>query len=88
MVKFKNGELKNRPAGIKMMLVARAVYAWFHGETPDNKDICHKDDNPDNNHIDNLEALSHGENIRNRKIKGACKYRNYYTVNGLVKENE
>lgn len=68
--RFKNGEIKYRPSGVKMMLVHRAVYAWFNGETPDNLDVCHKDDNVENNCIDNLKADTHGNNIRERKFAG------------------
>ena len=87
MIRYKEGKIKTRPSGVKMMLVSRAVYAWFNGETPDGLDICHRDDEPDNNYFENLVALTHGDNIRNRKIQGSKKT-NYYTVNGLVNENE
>lgn len=66
----KNGQPKlSKPTGISMMLVHRAVYAWFKGETPDDLDICHRDDNVDRNGIDNLKADTHGNNIRERKIQ-------------------
>ena len=51
------------------MLVHRAVYAWFNGETPDNMDVCHKDDDVENNCIDNLKADTHGNNIRERRVQ-------------------
>lgn len=70
MIKFKNGELKNRPTGIRLMLVHRAVYAWFNGETPETMDVCHIDDDVDNNCINNLKADTHGNNIRARKVAG------------------
>lgn len=76
---------KGRPTGIKIMLVHRAVYAWFYGETPDGLDVCHDDDDPDNNSKDNIVKDTHANNIRKRKIQG-CKQVNYYTVNGLTKE--
>lgn len=33
-------------------------------------DICHIDDNVDNNCINNLKADTHGNNIRERKFAG------------------
>ena len=69
MVRFKAGERKRRPTGIRTILVSRAVYAWIHGETPDGLDICHLNDNQDDNRPEMLVALTHRENIRNKKIK-------------------
>lgn len=69
MVKFKEGKLKNRPTGIKMMLVHRAVYAWFNLETPEDMDVCHVDDNSDDNSIEHLTLMTHGDNIRRRAIQ-------------------
>lgn len=67
----KNGEPKSyKPTGISMMLVHRAVWAWFNSDTPNDLDVCHKDDNVDNNAIDNLKADTHGNNIRERKFAG------------------
>ena len=88
MIKWKEGKLKQRPTGVKPYLVHRIIWAWFYGETPEHGyDVCHKDDDPTNNSIDNLQVLSHGDNIRNRKIAGS-RWTNYYTVNGLVKDND
>ena len=69
MVEWKEGHRKNRPTGIRLMLVHRAVYAWFNGETPDNMDVCHRDDDVENNCIDNLKADTHGNNIRERRVQ-------------------
>ena len=69
MEKYRNGELKRKPNGISMMLVHRAVYAWFNLETPDDLDVCHKDDNQDDNGIENLTVMTHGDNIRARKVQ-------------------
>lgn len=66
------------PNGQKLILVHRIVYAWFHGATPYGLDIAHKDDDSFNNSIDNLEAISHGENILRRSIQ-ANQYRNKIT---------
>ena len=85
----KQKEEGKRANGMRTLLLHRVVWTWFNGDTPlDYMDVCHIDDNPDNNCIDNLEVMTHHKNINARKIKNACKYRNYYTVNGLVKENE
>ena len=66
------------PNGQKLFLVHRIIYAWFNGSTPADLDIAHKDDNSFNNSIDNLEAISHGENIAKRSIQ-ANQYRNKVT---------
>lgn len=74
----KNPNKYKIPNGQKLILVHRIVYAWFHGATPRELDIAHKDDNSFNNSIDNLEAISHGENIMRRSIQ-ANQYRNKIT---------
>lgn len=79
MEKFKAGLTKYRPSGSKVMLVHRAVWAWYNGQTPDGMDVCHKDDDVDNNCIDNLMADTHGNNIRARLIQGS-KYNNCNTI--------
>ena len=66
----KQGKPKSyRPTGISMMLVHRAVYAWFNMETPGDMDVCHIDDNVDNNSIENLKSDTHGNNIRERAVQ-------------------
>lgn len=75
----KNGQpKKTKPTGISLMLVHRAVYAWFYLETPDNMDVCHKDDDVENNCIENLVADTHGNNIRARKSAGHGSSKKYY----------
>lgn len=69
MVKFKAGKLKSKPTGVRLMLVHRAVWAWFKGETPDDMDVCHIEDDVDDNCIDHLTIMSHGDNIRARKVQ-------------------
>lgn len=76
MLKWKNGELKRKPNGVRAMLVHRAVYAWFNGETPEDLDVCHKDDDVENNRPDNLIADTHGNNIRARKVQTGGKPKN------------
>lgn len=49
----------------KHFLVHRLVYLTFHNMDINTKiDIDHDDNNPDNNTLDNLSALTHSENIR------------------------
>jgi hypothetical protein len=59
-----------------LLPVHRIVYAWFKGCAPKAFDIDHKDNNPLNNHIDNLEALTRTENNQKKKYS-----RNQYTYN-------
>lgn len=65
---------KYRPTGITQMLVHRAVWAWYNGETPydpnKNLDVCHKHDEVDNNDINNLYVDAHINNIHARKVAG------------------
>ena len=44
--------------------IHRLVYSAFVGDIPDGMDINHLDENKENNHLENLEACSHGDNIR------------------------
>lgn len=53
----KNGIEK--PVGIH-----RLVYSTFVGEIPPKWDVNHLDENKENNHLENLDACSHGDNIR------------------------
>lgn len=52
----------------KKFLVHRVVWECFNGEIPDKMDIDHIDGNPKNNNLDNLQLLSHAENLRKRNI--------------------
>lgn len=45
-------------------LVHRLVAAAFIGPCPEGKETHHKDGNPANNRADNLEYITHAENIR------------------------
>lgn len=51
-----------------LIAVHRAVYAWYNGIAHQGMDICHLDDNPENNHLSNLKEGSRLENIRQRKF--------------------
>ena len=52
----------------KHFLVHRVVWEAFNGPIEDGYDIDHIDGNPHNNHLDNLEKVTHAENIKRRKI--------------------
>lgn len=45
------------------MPVARLVMAWIEGEVPHGYDVDHIDNNPFNNRLENLQILSHAENL-------------------------
>ena len=69
----KQGKPKSyKPNGISAMLVHRAVWAWYKGETPEeedrNIDVCHYNDEVDNNDINNLYIDDHIGNIHARKV--------------------
>ena len=49
---------------IRHMQVHRLVYAIHKNDIPSDMQINHKDGNKHNNHIDNLEVVTHGENVR------------------------
>ena len=53
----------------KSYSVSRFVYECFKGNIPDDKEVDHIDNNKENNQIDNLQLLTHRENIR----KSHCK---------------
>ena len=46
------------------------IYAWYKGEVPLGYDVDHIDNNSLNNNIDNLQLLTHEENLKRRSIKG------------------
>ena len=52
------------------------IYAWYKGELPLGYDVDHIDNNPLNNNIDNLQLLTHEENLKRRRIKGVNQW--YY----------
>lgn len=59
----------NRKNGQRIILVHRAIYAWYNGVCPDHMDINHIDGNSLNNQLSNLECISRKENLQKRKIQ-------------------
>ena len=59
------------------------IYAWYKGELPLGYDVDHIDNNPLNNNIDNLQLLTHEENLKKRSIKGVNQW---YYINGYNDE--
>ena len=53
----------------KSYLVSRFVYECFKGNIPDDKEVDHIDNNKENNSINNLQLLTHKENIRKSRCK-------------------
>ena len=60
------------------------IYAWNKGEVPLGYDVDHIDNNPLNNNIDNLQLLTHKENMRKRSIKGV---NHWYYIKGYNNES-
>lgn len=54
----------------------RFIYCWFNGDIEEGMDIHHIDGDTDNNRLENLEKITHAENIRKRGIG-----RNQYSYN-------
>ena len=46
--------------------LARLIYCWFIGDIPAGMVIDHKDNNPFNNRVDNLQMLTYEENLKKR----------------------
>lgn len=66
----------------KHFLVHRAVWEVFNGPIPEGYDIDHIDGNPKNNNLDNLQAITHCENVKRRKMDYS------YTVNNFNRGTE
>ena len=56
----------------KMLYVHRLVYETYMGEIPENLEVDHIDENPHNNHLENLRLVTRKQNARTyfRKEKG------------------
>lgn len=57
---------------IKQFTVHKLIYTTFLGNVPEGCEINHKDENPSNNALSNLEAVTHRENMnwgtRNERV--------------------
>ena len=62
--------------GCMNISVARIMFVWFVRDIEYGEQIDHKDDNPLNNTLDNLQVLTQEENLRKKGIS-----RNQYTWN-------
>lgn len=62
---------RQKPVGLHTV-----IYAWYKGEVPLGYEVDHIDGNSLNNNIDNLQLLTHEENLQRRSIKGANQW--YY----------
>lgn len=62
----------------KHFLVHRAVWEAFNGPIPEGYDIDHIDGNPTNNSLDNLQAITHSENIKKRDMDYSYVVNNFY----------
>ena len=52
----------------------RLLYAWYNNEVPEGYDVDHIDDNTFNNNLDNLQLLTHKDNMDKRKGNGHNQY--------------
>ena len=80
-LKIKRLNRENRQLTICLHTV---IYAWNKGEVPLGYDIDHVDNNPFNNNIDNLELVTHEENLKRRRIKGPNQW---YYIKGYDDES-
>lgn len=79
IIKRINGDKIQRLFGLH-----NVIYAWYKGELPLGYDVDHIDNNPLNNNIDNLELVTHEENLKRRRIKGPNQW---YYINGYDEES-
>lgn len=64
------GYLRNNPMG----LLHRVIWEEHYGKIPEGKFIDHINHKRDDNRIENLQLLSHGDNVR-RSAKGTVSYK-------------
>lgn len=64
--------------GKKHFLVHRAIWEAFNGPIPEGYDIDHIDSDPHNNRLENLQAITHLENIKKRDIDFSYVADNFY----------
>lgn len=63
------------------MPVARLVMAWTKGEVPDGYDVDHKNNDPFDNDPDNLQIISHADNLRKMYEDTGSKTHNQWIYN-------
>lgn len=68
----------NYNLGRKHFLVHRVVWEAFNGPIPEGYDIDHIDGNPHNNALNNLQAITHKENIQKREFDKSYLSKNLY----------
>ena len=74
-----NGDKIQRSFGLH-----NVIYAWYKGELPLGYDVDHIDGDSLNNNIDNLELVTHEENLKRRRIKGVNQW---YYIKGYDNES-
>lgn len=62
----------------KHFLVHRVVWEAFNGEIVKGYDIDHLDGDPSNNALENLEMITHKENLQRRKMDYSYALKNFY----------
>ena len=63
--------------------LSRVIYAWFREDIPDGYVIDHKNNDPYDNTLDNLQMLTIEQNIRKRYDDLDCKCFNQYHNTGF-----
>ena len=78
----------------KSYLVSRFVYECFKGDIPNDKEVDHIDSNKENNSINNLQLLTHKENVRKSRCKKVKSFnietreeKNFKSLNEAAKYN-
>lgn len=71
------------------MTISRVAWAWFHGSVPSLWVVDHIDNDPLNNKMENLQALSYSDNAKKRyKDRDEFKLNQYKTWRRSDEENQ
>lgn len=70
----------------KLVGVGRTVLEMFVGPAPEKTECCHKDDDPANNHLDNLYWGTHKQNCKDRDINGKTAMGTKHGMSKLTEE--
>lgn len=54
-------------AGMKKIILSRAIYAWFYNEVPAGMDVDHINNDSLDDRLENLQLLTRKENLAKRK---------------------